>query len=165
MGASSRIFDLLDEISDLPEPEKPVKLGKVTGTLRFEHTSFHYAEAGADVLKDVSLTVRARETIALVGPSGAGKSTLISLIPRFCDPAEGRILLDGVDLRNQTLDGVRSHMAAVPQETQLFSGTVAENIRFGDPKATDAEVVGAAKAAHVHTSCHSLSGQLRHVGR
>ena len=150
LGASSRIFDLLDETSDLPEPRKPVKLGTVTGTLHFEGVSFRYSEHGTDVLKDVSLTVRAGETVALVGPSGAGKSTLISLIPRFYDPTVGRILLDGVDLRDQSLAGLRSHMAAVPQETQLFSGTVAENIRFGDPKATDAELVEAAKAAHAH---------------
>ena len=150
LGASSRIFDLLDETSDLPEPKKPVKLGTVTGTLHFEGVSFRYSENGTDVLKDMSLTVRAGETVALVGPSGAGKSTLISLIPRFYDPTVGRILLDGVDLRDQSLAGLRSHMAAVPQETQLFSGTVAENIRFGNPKATDAEVVEAAKAAHAH---------------
>ena len=150
LGASSRIFDLLDEVSDLPEPKKPVKLSTVTGMLKFEGISFRYAEHGTDVLKDVSLTVRAGETVALVGPSGAGKSTLISLIPRFYDPTAGRILLDGVDLRDQSLAGLRSHMAAVPQETQLFSGTVAENIRFGDPKATDAELVEAAKAAHAH---------------
>ncbi len=150
LGASSRIFDLLDEVSDLPEPKKPVKLSTVTGTLHFEGVSFRYAEHGTDILKDVSLSVRAGETVALVGPSGAGKSTLISLIPRFYDPTAGRILLDGVDLRDQSLAGLRSHMAAVPQETQLFSGTVAENIRFGDPKATDAEVVEAAKAAHAH---------------
>lgn len=149
LGASSRIFELLDEKSDLPEPANPVKLSSVRGEVRFEHVSFGYGERGV-VLEDVSLAAQPGEVVALVGPSGAGKSTLISLIPRFYDPTAGRILLDGVDIRDLTLYDLRSNIALVPQETQLFSGTVAENIRYGKPGASDAEVIEAAKAANAH---------------
>jgi len=149
LGASSRIFELLDEKSDLPEPANPVKLGSVRGEVRFEHVSFGYGERGV-VLEDVSLAAQPGEVVALVGPSGAGKSTLISLIPRFYDPTAGRLLLDGVDIRDLTLYDLRSNIALVPQETQLFSGTVAENIRYGKPGASDAEVIEAAKAANAH---------------
>lgn len=149
LGASSRIFELLDEKSDLPEPANPVKLSSVRGEVRFEHVSFGYGERGV-VLEDVSLAAQPGEVVALVGPSGAGKSTLISLIPRFYDPTAGRILLDGVDIRDLTLYDLRSNIALVPQETQLFSGTVAENIRYGKPDASDAEVIEAAKAANAH---------------
>lgn len=149
LGASSRIFELLDEKSDLPEPANPLKLGSVRGEVRFEHVSFGYGERGV-VLEDVSLAAQPGEVVALVGPSGAGKSTLISLIPRFYDPTAGRILLDGVDIRDLTLYDLRSNIALVPQETQLFSGTVAENIRYGKPGASDAEVIEAAKAANAH---------------
>ncbi len=149
LGASSRIFELLDEKSDLPEPANPVKLSSVRGEVRFEHVSFGYGERGA-VLEDVSLTAKPGEVVALVGPSGAGKSTLISLIPRFYDPTRGRILLDGVDIRDLTLHDLRSNIALVPQETQLFSGTIAENIRYGKPGASDAEVIEVAKAANAH---------------
>ncbi|MFZ5992126.1 MAG: ABC transporter ATP-binding protein [Deinococcota bacterium] len=149
LGASSRIFELLDEKSDLPAPANPVKLSSVRGEVRFEHVSFGYGERGV-VLEDVSLAAQPGEVVALVGPSGAGKSTLISLIPRFYDPTAGRILLDGVDIRDLTLYDLRSNIALVPQETQLFSGTVAENIRYGKPGASDAEVIEAAKAANAH---------------
>lgn len=149
LGASSRIFKLLDEKSDLPEPANPLKLGSVRGEVRFEQVSFGYGERGV-VLEDVSLAAQPGEVVALVGPSGAGKSTLISLIPRFYDPTAGRILLDGVDIRDLTLYDLRSNIALVPQETQLFSGTVAENIRYGKPGASDAEVIEAAKAANAH---------------
>lgn len=149
LGASSRIFELLDEKSDLPEPANPLKLGSVRGEVRFEQVSFGYGERGV-VLEDVSLAAQPGEVVALVGPSGAGKSTLISLIPRFYDPTAGRILLDGVDIRDLTLYDLRSNIALVPQETQLFSGTVAENIRYGKPGASDAEVIEAAKAANAH---------------
>lgn len=149
LGASSRIFELLDEKSDLPEPANPLKLSSVRGEVRFEQVSFGYGERGV-VLEDVSLAAQPGEVVALVGPSGAGKSTLISLIPRFYDPTAGRILLDGVDIRDLTLYDLRSNIALVPQETQLFSGTVAENIRYGKPGASDAEVIEAAKAANAH---------------
>ena len=112
---------------------------------------FRYGDRGEDwVLQGVRLEARPGEVVALVGPSGAGKSTLVSLIPRFYDPSEGRILLDGIDLRDLGLLELRAHIGIVPQETQLFSGTVRENIRYGRPEATDDEVKAAAAAANAH---------------
>ncbi len=158
LGASKRIFDLLDEVSDLPEPAKPVVLKDVRGKLSFENVSFRYDQRDADVLKNITLEVQPGETVALVGPSGAGKTTLVSLIPRFYDPTAGTIRLEGVDLKDQRLEDLRDHMAAVPQETQLFSGSVRENIRFGKPEATDDEVVAAAKAANAHDFISAFPG-------
>jgi ATP-binding cassette, subfamily B, bacterial MsbA len=151
IGASKRIFELLDTTSDLPEAVSPKTLTNVQGRVSFEHVFFRYGDRGEDwVLRDLSLEARVGEVIALVGPSGAGKSTLITLIPRFYDPTEGRILLDGTDIRDLELQNLRSNIGIVPQETQLFSGTIAENIRYGRQNASDEEVTEAAKAANAH---------------
>ena len=158
LGASKRIFDLLDEVSDLPVTAKPTVLKDVRGKLSFENVSFRYDQRDADVLKNITLEVQPGETVALVGPSGAGKTTLVSLIPRFYDPTAGTIRLEGVDLKDQRLEDLRDHMAAVPQETQLFSGSVGENIRFGKPEATDDEVVAAARAANAHDFISAFPG-------
>ncbi len=151
LGASKRIFELLDTTSDLPETATPAPLTQVRGEVRFDDVSFRYGDRGEEmVLSHISLTARPGEILALVGPSGAGKSTLVTLIPRFYDPQEGRILLDGVDIRDLGLEDLRHHVGIVPQETQLFSGTVKENIRYGRPGASDAEVEAAAQAANAH---------------
>ena len=159
LGASKRIFDLLDEESDLPEPKAPRTLDNVRGQLAFEEVSFRYGngdDASANdrgdalVLKNLSLSANPGEVVALVGPSGAGKSTLITLIPRFYDPTQGRVTLDGIDVRDLGTHALRAHMGIVPQETQLFSGTVAENIRYGKPDASDEELKEAAQAANAH---------------
>jgi ATP-binding cassette, subfamily B, bacterial MsbA len=151
IGASRRIFELLDTASDLPETATPKQLSKVQGRVTFDNVSFRYGDRGEDwVLRKISLEARPGEVIALVGPSGAGKSTLITLIPRFYDPIEGRILLDGTDIRDLSLHELRSNIGIVPQETQLFSGTIAENIRYGRSSASDDEVIEAAKAANAH---------------
>jgi subfamily B ATP-binding cassette protein MsbA len=155
LGASSRIFELLDEQSELKEPEQPVVLKDVRGRVSLEHVSFGYGDRGL-VLQDVSLEAEPGEVVALVGPSGAGKSTLISLIPRFYDPTGGRILLDGTDIRDLSLHDLRANIALVPQETQLFSGSIAENIRYGKPEASDLEVVEAAQAANAHEFIESF---------
>ncbi|MBS3933727.1 MAG: ATP-binding cassette domain-containing protein [Truepera sp.] len=150
LGATRRIFELLDETSDLVEPTDPVT-PHPKGEVRFEAVAFRYGDRGdAHVLKEVSLLARPGEVIALVGPSGAGKSTLVSLIPRFYDPSRGRILLDGAELRDWPLRELRAQIGIVPQETQLFSGTIRENIRYGRPEATDLEVEAAAQAANAH---------------
>ena len=160
LGASKRIFELLEEKSDLPTPASPRALTSVRGLVQFEDVSFRYGSVQDDdladqrgkraVLQHIALTAQPGEVTALVGPSGAGKSTLVTLIPRFYDPTAGRITLDGVDLRELSELELRAHIGIVPQETQLFSGTVRENIRYGRPEATDAEVEEAAAAANAH---------------
>ena len=158
LGASKRIFELLDEKSDLPTPASPKALTTVRGLVQFEDVSFRYGAEGAEtdsrgkraVLHSIALTAQPGEITALVGPSGAGKSTLVTLIPRFYDPTAGRITLDGVDLRDLDELELRAHIGIVPQETQLFSGTVRDNIRYGRPDATDDEVEAAAEAANAH---------------
>ena len=158
LGASKRIFELLEEKSDLPAPASPRALTSVRGLVRFEDVSFRYgAEADAAdtrgkraVLHNIALSAEPGEITALVGPSGAGKSTLVTLIPRFYDPTAGRITLDGADLRELDELALRAHIGIVPQETQLFSGTVRDNIRYGKPGATNAEVEDAARAANAH---------------
>lgn len=152
IGASKRIFELLDMGSDLPEPERPQPLSATQGRVAFERVSFRYQDRGDEyVLKTLSLEARPGEVVALVGPSGAGKSTLVTLIPRFYDPTEGRILIDGIDLRDVTRRQLRQHIGIVPQETQLFSGTIYENIRYGRPTATTDQVRAAAEAANADT--------------
>ena len=151
LGASSRIFELLDTTTDLPDPAAPKPLKNVQGRVQFEHLSFTYGDRGEDpVLADISLDAQPGEITALVGPSGAGKSTLVSLIPRFYDPTAGRVLLDAHDIRELAVLELRKYIGIVPQETQLFSGTVRENIRYGRPEATDEQTEEAAKAANAH---------------
>ncbi len=149
IGASRRIFELLDERSDLPEPRAPRALDQVRGQVAFEQVAFRYAGRGDDLVLDgIDLVADPGETIALVGPSGAGKSTLVSLVPRFYDPVAGRVLLDGVDVRDLATRDLRRQVGIVPQDTLLFSGSVADNVRYGRPDASDDEVVAAARAAN-----------------
>ena len=149
MGASRRVFELLDTVPDLPERANPRSLPAVRGEVRFEGVRFRYGDRGDDwVLDGIDLVARPGEVVALVGPSGAGKSTMVTLIPRFFDPIEGRLTLDGVDLRDLDPRALRKHVGVVPQETLLFSGTVKDNVRYGRPEASDDEVVAAAVAAN-----------------
>ncbi len=158
LGASSRIFELLDERSDLPEPtpapvSTPISATSLErvpeGRVSFQNVSFRYGDRGdQNVLQDISLEVQSGEVIALVGPSGAGKSTLVSLLPRFYDVSEGAIRVDGRDVREFSLKDLRGGIGIVPQETQLFGGSIADNIRYGRPDATDLEVREAALAAN-----------------
>ncbi len=149
LGASKRIFELLDNEDKIPNAANKAELADVKGEIEFKELSFSYDDDNP-VLKNISLTAKAAEITALVGPSGAGKSTLISLIPRFYDPSNGAIYLDGVNIKDIELKNLRSHIGIVPQETQLFSGTIQENIRYGRPNASDEEVYAAAKAANAH---------------
>jgi subfamily B ATP-binding cassette protein MsbA len=116
----------------------------------FDQVSFSYPGRDIEVLSAIDLAIAPGETVALVGPSGAGKSTLTQLIPRFYDVSSGEVLVDGVDVRLQDLSELRLAMAAVPQEVQLFSGTIAENLRVGRPGATDDELIAAAETANAH---------------
>jgi subfamily B ATP-binding cassette protein MsbA len=150
LGASQRIFELLDERSDLAVPDAPITIDPVQGRVAFNNVHFRYSDRDVDVLHGVTLEARDGEVVALVGPSGAGKSTLVQLIPRFFDVTSGVITIDDVDVRDVGLDELRKRMAAVPQETQLFSGTIAENLRVGKATATDGELQDAARAANAH---------------
>jgi ABC-type multidrug transport system fused ATPase/permease subunit len=154
LGALDRIEDLLKEVPDLGEVSGGTALEAVRGEVVFQDVSFSYGRE--PVLRDVSFAVGAGETVALVGPSGAGKSTTLDLLARFYDPDRGRILIDGHDLRDLSLVGYRRHLAMVSQQPFLFNTTVRENIRFGCPEASDAEVEEAAKSAQIHDFLQSL---------
>lgn len=149
-GATRRLFEMIDTVPDVLSPADPEAL-PVRSDLRFEGVGFIYpTRPEARVLDDVTVEIAQGETVALVGPSGAGKSTFISLVPRFFDPIEGTIRLGGVDIRDLEIDDLRSTMSLVPQDPVLFSGTIAENIAYGAPDATRAEIERAASAANAH---------------
>ncbi len=149
-GATERLVDLLNANDPVRDPAKPRTLAApVRGAIRFEDVTFRYPARPEHLALDrVSLAVEPGETVALVGPSGAGKSTIIQLIERFYDPSEGSISLDGIDLRQLARHDFRQHMALVPQDAVIFATTARENIRFGRPDASDAEVEEAARAAY-----------------
>jgi ABC-type multidrug transport system fused ATPase/permease subunit len=148
MAALDKIFELLDEEPDLRDTPDAVTLERIRGDIAFEDVTFSYGSA--DALTDISLHVPPGQTVALVGATGAGKSTFAKLVARFYDPTEGRVLVDGHDLRDVAVHSLRSQMGIVPQEAFLFSGTIGENIAFGRPDATPAEVEAAANAVHAH---------------
>ena len=151
LGASGRIFELLDEKTDLPESTQPQKLNGAQGRVSFQNVSFSYGDRGdAPTLSGLNFEVQSGQQVALVGPSGAGKTTLVSLLPRFYDVSTGSLLIDGVDVRQLGLQELRGNVGLVPQETLLFSGTVAENILYGRPDAAVQEVQDAARAANAH---------------
>lgn len=147
-AGAKRIFDILDHQSSVPEPTDPLPMPPVTGALRLDRVGFRYGSRS--VIRDVSLDIRPGEMIGLVGHSGSGKSTLVNLLCRFYDVSEGRILADGVDLRQVRVADYRRHIGLVLQEPFLFFGSVAENIAYGRPDATREQIVAAARAAHAH---------------
>ena len=149
IGATKRVFQLLDTQPDVTDRPDARTLERVEGSMTFERVSFSY-DSRQGVLHNIDLDIAPGEVVALVGPSGAGKSTMFNLIPRFYDPTEGRVCVDGVDLRDVTQASLRQHIAIVPQETLLFGGTIYENIRYGRLEASEAEIIEAAKAANAH---------------
>jgi ATP-binding cassette subfamily B protein len=150
-GASAeRIFEVLDARSEVVEKPDAAPLPPVEGRVSFEDVSFRYIEHGDPVLSDVSLTAESGQVVALLGATGSGKSTIINLIPRFYDVTEGRVLIDGTDVRDVTIESLRSQIGIVFQETTLFAGTIKENIAFGRPEATMEEIIAAAEAAEAH---------------
>ncbi|WP_305852488.1 ABC transporter ATP-binding protein [Gracilibacillus caseinilyticus] len=150
IASMDRVFELMDEKYDIKDKPNATKLQTVDGTVEFDRVSFQYEKDGELVLNDISLQVNQGETIALVGMSGGGKSTIISLIPRFYDVTSGRILVDGQDIRDVQARSLRDNIGMVLQDNILFSESIEMNIRMGNPEATDAEVVAAAKAANAH---------------
>ena len=152
LGASERVFELLDTPPEMRDAPDAVALPPITGQVRFEEVSFDYgdSEQTREVLQRVSLAVEPGQVAALVGPSGAGKTTLVNLIPRFYDPTQGRILVDGYDIRRVQMRSLREQIGIVPQETALFSGSVQDNIAYGKLDATQEEIEAAARAANAH---------------
>ena len=174
MAALDKIYGLLDQQPDLVDAPDATELPSIRGELRFDHVSFRYSSAGTQredgeapptevddagwALRDIDLDVPAGQTVALVGETGAGKSTFAKLVARFYDPTDGRVLVDGHDLRTVTTHSLRSQMGIVPQEGFLFSGSVRENIAFGRPSASDEEIAAAARAV----GADSFIGELEH---
>ena len=149
MAALDKIFELLDEEPDLRDAPGAVEMGRIRGDIAFEDVTFSYGSAG-DALSGITLHVPPGQTVALVGATGAGKSTFAKLVARFYDPTEGRVLVDGHDLRDVAVRSLRSQMGVVPQEAFLFSGSIGDNIAFGRPGATVADIEAAARAVHAH---------------
>jgi ATP-binding cassette, subfamily B, bacterial len=157
-GAMERISELLAERADIVDPAQPATLPQpMRGGLRFDAVTFHYpTRPDTAALLDFTLDIQPGETVALVGPSGAGKSTVFALLLRFYDPQSGRINIDGIDLRDVTLANLRGAIALVPQETIIFAGSAADNIRFGRQDASAEEVREAARAAEAHDFINAL---------
>lgn len=149
-SAADRIFDILDIEPIIKDSIDAKSIGKIQGNVEFKNVTFSYDDEN-EVLKDVSFKVRKGEKIALVGATGAGKSTIVSLLSRFYDPTEGKILVDGNDIKDVKLESLRSQMGIMLQDTFLFSDSIMENIRYGRLDATDEEVIDAAKAVNAHS--------------
>jgi ATP-binding cassette subfamily B protein len=147
--AAERVFEILDTVPQVQEKEDAIEMPPFRGHVRFEDVSFSYGKR-REVLKHIDLEVKPDQIIALVGQTGSGKSTIISLIPRFYDPSEGRITIDGQDIREVTLHSLRSQIGIVLQETTLFAASIRENIAFGAQQATEDKIIAAAQAAEAH---------------
>lgn len=147
-AGAKRIFDILDHVSSVPEPAQPVSRPRIDGGIQLRDVHFRYGSRS--VIRGMNLEIRPGEMIGLVGHSGSGKSTLVNLICRFHDVSSGSIRVDGIDVRQFAVSDYRRHIGLVLQEPFLFFGTIAENIAYGKPDATRAEIVAAARAAHAH---------------
>jgi len=155
MAAMDRIFEVFDTFPEVQEKPGATTLSRVRGEIAFNDVSFHY-EGREPVLEHLQLKIPAGTTVALVGPSGAGKSTLVKLLPRYYDVEDGRITIDGIDIREVTLKSLREQIAIVSQEPILFSGTIADNLRYGKPNASDEELKAAAQAAFADSFIEQL---------
>jgi ATP-binding cassette subfamily B protein len=152
---AQHVCEVLDVQSDVVDPPGGLDCGRVRGKILFENVDFEY-EPDLPVLNNVSFEIKPGQTLALVGPTGAGKSTIVSLIPRFYDPTQGHVLIDGIDISEMRLASVRRNVSMVLQDIFLFAGTVKENLRFGNEGASDEEIVVAAKAANAHSFIEAL---------
>jgi subfamily B ATP-binding cassette protein MsbA len=155
LAAAIRVFELLDTPSDIVEKEGAIPLPPISKGIEFQRVTFRYGKEA--VLKEISLTVKVGEVIALVGMSGAGKTSLVNLLPRFYDVEEGQILIDTYDIRKVTLKSLRDQIGLVTQQTILFNDTVRNNIAYGSLKCSDQEIIEAAKAANAHDFIQRLS--------
>ncbi|MBA3531972.1 MAG: ABC transporter ATP-binding protein [Ardenticatenales bacterium] len=155
IGSTERVFELLEQEREIRVPEAAASLAPMRGSIRFEHVSFGYDPA-LPVLENLSFDIAAGEVVALVGVSGVGKSTLMDLLPRYYDVTNGRILIDGVDIREVKLASLRAGIGSVPQETLLFAATVRDNLRYGRLEASDEHLIAAARAANAHDFIQAL---------
>jgi ATP-binding cassette, subfamily B, bacterial len=164
-GAAGRIAELLETQPSVREPLEAVEMPQpIKGSIKLDQISFSYPSAPDHIsLGPINLNINAGERVAVVGPSGAGKSTLVQLIARFYDPTAGSILIDGVDIRTMSLEQLRSFIALVPQDPVIFSGTIAENLRYAKPDATDAELMRAAEQASALTFIQAMDGGFQAV--
>ena len=153
--AAERFFEIIDMEPEVKEKPNAIKLKKVEGYIKFENVVFGY-DSSKPILKNLNLEIKPGERVAIVGPTGSGKSTLIKLIPRFYDPIKGRILVDGIDLRDIKIRSLRKHIGLVHQDIFLFPGTIKDNIAYGKPNASMDEIIAAAKAAGIHDFIISL---------
>ncbi|MFA5844385.1 MAG: ABC transporter ATP-binding protein [Coriobacteriia bacterium] len=156
VASSERVFELLDEAEEKPDTASPMRLAKATGAVALEHVSFRY-KPDEPLIDDLNLDVKPGQTVAIVGPTGAGKTTVVNLLMRFYEIDEGRILLDGVDIRDMTRDDLRATFGMVLQDTWLFGGTIRDNIAYGREEATEEHIVEAAKAAYVDHFVRTLT--------
>lgn len=150
-ASATRIFEIIDTPNEIEEADDAIILEHPQGRVCFDDVSFGYGEDGRSVLRGIDFTAEAGQVVALIGPTGSGKSTIINLIPRFYDPDEGRVTVDGIDVRRLKLESLRRNIGMVLQDPFLFNATIAENIAYGRPDATMEEIVAAAKAARAHT--------------
>ena len=149
-ASADRIFEILDTENEVQDKDGAVELDDLEGEVTFENVTFRYFESGEPVLSEINFTAKPGQTVALLGSTGSGKTTIINLIPRFYDASEGSIQIDGMDVKDVTIESLRRKIGIVLQETTLFSGTIRENVSFGRPDATDEEIISAAKAAAAH---------------
>jgi len=150
MTGIERFIEIMDVPIDIKDSENAIELAGVAGNIKFDHVGFKYYDEHSNVLSDIVLDIKAGDNVALVGPSGSGKTTLCNLIPRFYDVTSGRIFIDNKDIKDITLESLRSNIGMVQQEVYLFSGTVYENIEYGKPGAARDEIIWAAKQAGAH---------------
>jgi ABC-type multidrug transport system fused ATPase/permease subunit len=163
LAAADRYFEVLDIEPDIHDAPGAIEVKTVKGHIVFDNVAFDYD--GIPVLKNISLEIKPGEMVALVGPTGVGKTTMANLIPRFYDPAEGRVLVDGIDVRRIKVSSLRKHISMVLQDVFLFNGTVAENIAYGSPEASLEDIVEAAIAAEADEFIREMpKGYDTHIG-
>jgi len=159
-ASAQRIVEVLDTRSSIGEPSRPMKPQQLSGLVAFADVTFAYPQGERPVLHGLTFEARPGQTTAIIGGTGSGKSTVVSLVTRSFDVTSGVVLVDGLDVREQALDGLWARIGLVPQTAYLFKGTVAQNLRFGNENATDAELWGALEVAQARDFVAAMPGQL-----